>query len=356
MKDFFVRESYSALLSQLTEADRIISEKLFSEIHSAGIPTLEIAHRIKDADSAIEKLRRKSDNYSDIADLTDLIGFRIICYFSDDVDKIAAVVEKLFVIDRDNSVDKRQIISPTAFGYLSLHYICSLPESSEYPKELCNIKFEIQMRSSLQHTWAEIEHDLGYKSMFAIPREVRREFSRIAGLLELADESFVRIRSRLNAYTEQITNDIKNGKAADISIDLVTLNTYLKYNTQMKAFMDEIAELQSAAVIEQSPESYLPMLAAININTLGDLEKLLEREHDHAIELAEELFKAADLDEITSTAGLHFLCRAELIYCSIDKNAVFDFFTCGAENRDRARQQAKRILKKRKALSEQSEI
>jgi hypothetical protein len=85
-----------------------------------------------------------------------------------------------------------------------------LPENGEYPPELCGIKFEIQMRSSLQHTWAEIEHDLGYKSMYEVPREVRREFSRIAGLLELADESFVRIRSKIADYNKQTTENIKN--------------------------------------------------------------------------------------------------------------------------------------------------
>jgi len=348
MNDFNEKAAYEALFPNLKALEEIVSQKLFAEIASAGIPTLEIAHRIKDKASALEKIKRKADNYSSVSELTDLVGFRIICYFSDDVDEIAAVVEKLFDIDRYNSVDKRQIISPTAFGYLSLHYICSLPESEKYPKELCGIKFEIQMRSALQHTWAEIEHDLGYKSMFAIPRDIRREFSRIAGLLELADESFVRIRARLSDYKKHITNDIRNGNASELSIDLVTLTAYLKYNRQMNTLLNEIADIQGAHIKMQSPENYLPRLAAINITTLGDLERLADREHDHALELANELFDAADLDEIASTAGLHFLCRAELLYGEHDKNEIFDYFTCTAKDRERARHQAKAVLKQRK--------
>ena len=63
--------------------------------------------------------------------------------------------------------------------------ICSLPKDKGYPEELTEYTFEIQFRTVLQHAWAEIEHDLGYKTEFGIPLDVRREFSRVAGLLEI---------------------------------------------------------------------------------------------------------------------------------------------------------------------------
>lgn len=347
---------YDNILPKLKSAEAVIAERLIHEIQQAEIPTLEITHRIKQAPSALEKLKRKAENYSSISDLTDLIGFRIICYFSDDVDKIAAIVEKLFVIDRENSVDKRQTLSPTAFGYLSLHYICSLPQNSGYPDELCNMKFEIQMRSSLQHTWAEIEHDLGYKSVFSVPREIRREFSRIAGLLELADESFVRIRCRLNKYTEKITEDIQNGNAAELPLDLVTLNAYLKHNAKINALLADIAAIQGAAINEQSPENYLPKLEALGISTLGALEALAEREYRHALEYAERLFSAADLDEIASTAALHFLCRAEILYGTYSYSDILGFFKAGSISEEKAVIQANRIMERRRRLAKQDNI
>lgn len=59
--------------------------------------------------------------------MTDILGARVICYFGDDVDKVGKLVEQSFVIDWENSSDKRALIKADTFGYLSLHYICSLP-------------------------------------------------------------------------------------------------------------------------------------------------------------------------------------------------------------------------------------
>jgi len=56
------------------------------------------------------------------------------------------------------------------------------------------MKCEIQVRTILQHAWAEIEHDLVYKSPADIPFRVRRRFASLAGLLEIADREFESLR------------------------------------------------------------------------------------------------------------------------------------------------------------------
>ena len=106
-----------------------------------------------------------------------LYGARLITYFADEVEHLASLVETEFEIDRVNSVDKRQTQEPDRFGYLSVHYIAELKDTRtslpEY-RRFKGVKFEVQVRSILQHTWAEIEHDLQYKNVEAIPRELRR--------------------------------------------------------------------------------------------------------------------------------------------------------------------------------------
>ena len=131
------------------------------------IPVHSISSRLKSRGSLAKKVERKGTSYSDLSDVTDLAGLRIVTYFSDQVDEIAGLIESEFQLDHHNSIDKRADLDPDRFGYLSLHYVVSLSPSraalTEY-RALAGLKAEIQIRSILQHAWAEIEHDLGYKT------------------------------------------------------------------------------------------------------------------------------------------------------------------------------------------------
>lgn len=62
---------------------------------------------------------------------------------------------------------------------------------------MASVRFEIQMRTALQHVWSAIEHDIGYKGVVKLPPELRRQFSRLAGLLKLADDAYQLVLSQL---------------------------------------------------------------------------------------------------------------------------------------------------------------
>lgn len=197
MSDF--DRDYEEAVSGL-DAFRIALEGMINVfLEQQGINVHSVTSRVKQKASVLRKLQRP-DKDRHVSELTDLLGVRIITYFPDEVDKAAKLVEREFRVDPDNSVDKRSILDPDRFGYLSLHYVLTLNEKRSELTEYQNyksVKFELQIRSILQHAWAEIEHDLGYKSESTVPRAARRRFSRLAGLLELADAEFQGIREQL---------------------------------------------------------------------------------------------------------------------------------------------------------------
>ena len=196
---------------------RLLSEKtkqlLSSILASEGIVPHSITSREKDPEKLREKITREGEVPDALLkDITDLAGVRIIAYFPSDVDKIVPLIEKAFKLDPTHSMDKRLSSDPAIFGYASVHFVVEFrPEMlklSEYAL-FEQMKCEIQVRTILQHAWAEIEHDIVYKSQGEIPFRVRRRFASLAGLLEIADREFESLRQDEMAVRKAIQSRIK---------------------------------------------------------------------------------------------------------------------------------------------------
>lgn len=345
LKDRMILDEYRMQRADFIKLCDTVSSLLKQTLEEANIETLSMDHRVKTEESLVGKLERKSDKYRSLADLTDIAGLRVICFFGDDVDRVGKVIEQMFVVDWENSVDKRALIKANSFGYLSLHYICLLPESPEYPAEIRGRKFEIQVRTILQYTWACIEHDMGYKSEFGTPRVAVRQFARIAGLLELADDEFMRVRDTVQTYTEEIRQRIINDDADDELIDIVSLREYVLRSRKMRGFLGELAAICGSEIREISSESYVEQLQWLGKNTLGDLEQLLEENHDLALSLARTALENTDLDILSSSVGLRFLCRAELLNQNYSEEQITEFLSLSVGDQTRASRMAKNLLK-----------
>ena len=109
--------------------EQVVVQTIQQIISEQGIPLSGIEHRVKAEKSLAGKLELKGGKYASISDITDLFGMRIITFYTDDVDKVAAIVKRTFSVDWNESVDKRKLHDLTSFGYNSLHYICRIPET-----------------------------------------------------------------------------------------------------------------------------------------------------------------------------------------------------------------------------------
>ena len=256
-----------------------------------------ITSRAKSRQSLLRKLSKGSSRgYSALRDVTDLAGVRIITYFADDVDRVAVAVAEEFNIDSENSVDKRDILAPDRFGYLSLHYIVSLRSSradlTEY-SPYKHLRAEIQIRSILQHAWAEIEHDLGYKAAAAVPRPVRRQFSRVASLLEIADGEFVHIRDVLAAHERTVDQAIE-AAPQDVEINKVSLTAFITRGGLVSEIDDAVAGVAGGLVEDLSAtalERYVMGLKFLNVRSIAELQNALGERKESIIALACEWLK-----------------------------------------------------------------
>lgn len=345
IKDRMIMENYKKQKDDFVKMGEVVHEILRKAVDESGILVTGIEHRVKGEKSLEGKLFKNGDWYQKFEDLTDILGARVICYFGDDVDKVGKLVEKNFVIDWENSSDKRALIKADTFGYLSLHYICSLPFDAGYPEEICGKRFEIQIRTILQHAWAAINHDLGYKSEFGVPRVITREIARLAGLLEIADDEFVRVRDDMHDYTENTREKIINDEAENVLIDMISLNEYMLRNKKMREFLKKLSEIENSEITDTDPEAYIAQLKWLKIETIGQLQNMLKRNEETAYMLAFKTLKGSELDILSSNVALRFLCRAELVTGGYTEEQAAEFIELSVSKKERAQRQAKHLFK-----------
>lgn len=274
-------------------------DQLSCALKEQGIYVTAIERRVKTEKSLAGKLELKGAKYKSIDDITDLVGLRVITFYTDEVDKVAVIAKRIFNIDWLESVDKRKLHQLDSFGYNSLHYICRLKTGGP--------RFELQMRTALQHVWSTIEHDTGYKGDVKIPREYLRQFSRLAGMLELIDDEFSRLRTALTDYRRQILALVKNGQLDEVPLSADTFRSYLDLHP-FDRLNRRIAAVNQAEIYPVSLMPFLSVLESFGLETIGDVQRFIDDNSEDAYQLALSQLAITDLDILSSSVGLLNLC------------------------------------------------
>ena len=290
-------------------------EALRRALDAQHVNVTTIEHRVKTEASLAGKLELKGGKYHTLNDVTDIVGMRVVTFYSADVDKVAAIVNELFDVDWSKSVDKRKLHRLDSFGYNSLHYICKLPKLvvNEQDMPLLNeLSFEIQMRTALQHVWSTLEHDTGYKVAVKIPHEYQRQFNRLAGMLELVDEEFNRLRNILTDYRRQMLALEASGQLDDVDLNVDTFRRYLDMHPFAR-LNQRIAAINQAELYPVSLMPFLLVLQKLGLETLGDVNRLIEEYSDDAYRLAALQLGATELDILSDNIGIQNLCYVYVI-------------------------------------------
>jgi putative GTP pyrophosphokinase len=286
-----LRDSYASEVSRYESYGLQIEQLILDLLAASNIEVMSTVHRVKTLASTLDKSDRLEGSIDRVGDVHDILGVRVITYFSDHVDKVADLIESEFTPDLKLTRDRRSAIDADRFGYLSVHYVVTLGSSRLALPEWANfadLRFEIQIRSVLQHAWAEIEHDLGYKSTAgSIPVTFRRRFSRLAGLLEIADQEFISLRADLANYEESVGEAVTAGLNAQL--DQVSLHAYIRTNSRLRRIDDKINAGHGSVLIDSSTDyarGRADELLALGIENLEDVDRLLSERGDLIADIA----------------------------------------------------------------------
>lgn len=347
-----ILEEYRSNLETFEIIKKVVLEKLNQYVKDFGSIVNSVEARIKTEKSLAGKLELKGDKYQSLEDITDIVGARVVTFYGDEVDKFAAQIEKSFDIDWENSVDKRKMHKVDQFGYMSLHYICRIPESVYKDEAHPNVnvfRFEIQLRSTLQHTWATIYHDTGYKNDVEVPMEVLRNLNRLAGLLELADDKFIEIRNSLADYRRRVKQIVSSGDFSQVELNIDSFNAYLE-NGGFGILNRRIATINNMEIEEISLRNFLSVFKSLGFSTLKDLDDFVKQYSELAYEFSIRQFSGKDIDIISNATGPLNLCVVYVLSKDMGESIVKRILDRVYGERKSNINQAKRLTKIGKSM------
>ena len=194
-----------------------VLERVLQAACRASFPDAQIQARAKSISSFAEKVARRWDDKHTrpVEQFTDLCGARVIVQTTDQVKGVCEFITKNFeVCEADN---KEVMLGTDRFGYRDMHYIVRLRPGRDLGikpderKEIGERKAEIQVRTWVQHAWADTLHDRMYKAKIKASPEMVRTGNLLAAIMEEGDRAFCRLANEIDGiianYSAYATRD-----------------------------------------------------------------------------------------------------------------------------------------------------
>ncbi|EAI7225271.1 hypothetical protein CK602_08295 [Campylobacter coli] len=300
-------ESFRSILVEYINKllDKAIEEGKFKLDRNA----IEIKSRTKTIDSFKGKISRddkKSKYKNPLEEVTDLVGIKILLTSLKDENDLYELlkIELKDNIDWENSVDKTQDIKKERkFGYLGRHLVISyddkmlklIEDKDKYNSEnFINFKAEIQIKTLLQHVWAEVEHKARYKAGEELDDDKKRYFDRLAALIEVADDLFKDLveetekinrksRKRIDKEQDEINEQDETQKDPKVFISSKNIAFYLANEKVKEKFKNLNQENVLYILYDEEPSlisaNFIELLKIINIYYTKDLNTLFDKEN-----------------------------------------------------------------------------
>ena len=196
-----ILDKYRALLPELKRWAQFVDNSLNNSVLAGlevNIVQIPPSFRVKDERSYLYKALYRKKEYGDpLKEIEDKVGTRIVVLKSTDVQDVSIKVQESLLWKAKITKDLWQEIEnkPQIFNYQSLHIVVSPADDDnkfqDTDKEL--LTCEIQIRTLLQHAFAEVSHDSAYKGPYKNDKVIMRQLSKSMALMEATDDYFLKI-------------------------------------------------------------------------------------------------------------------------------------------------------------------
>lgn len=266
-----IKEMYEKHLPMHRATLQHLAQEIRQMLEQQGL-TPAIKYRVKSFEAYYDKLSKLNcaKSTARLASVNDFFGLRIVCPFLEDIDTVSNLIASHYELMESES--KAALHSFREFGYDSLHQTIrlKLPHKGRLLpgiKKVC----EIQLRTILQDAWAEVEHELVYKSDINLPNQsIRRKLASLNATLTLSDLIFQEIRD----YQKEIRKHGQKRRALATHDIQKSDNIFISY-----------------PVHNVTNKPIVPFPSTLESHLEKTMIKALEAHSDHDLETAIALYK-----------------------------------------------------------------
>lgn len=194
-----LRKQYEARRPHLEKLRLTLEDSLTTALDD--LPHVDrVSVRVKDTKSFVSKVLQRigEDNeyVSPFEDVEDQVAARILVFFTTDLKPVEDRIQE-WLAPVEFQRKKPELIN--SFDYETDHIIVTLPDvllPDDHPTPFVK-RVEIQVRTLMQHAYAEPQHDLNYKATTPLSDEQQRRLAWIAASAWGADNAYETLATEL---------------------------------------------------------------------------------------------------------------------------------------------------------------
>ena len=170
LKCRLILEDYRKQREDFVKLGDVVHKMLAGIAKDLGLTVLAVEHRVKEERSLAGKLERKGDLYSNLEDITDILGCRIICFLSDEIDKIGSTGGSGHGPEVSREGVQRDILPivegctvQTKYGMVKTDYILFIAAGAFHVSKIDDLIPELQGRFPIRVELDSLNKDDFYK-------------------------------------------------------------------------------------------------------------------------------------------------------------------------------------------------